>query len=158
MTVVVPYPTVLFAFSLVFHVIVAVVQSIPVTDILYVTRGILPIIATAPEIQSPDRTCQENRYHQKTAADDDKNKRFFFSGHFLFLTVPPTMIAVTAMAIIPSTAGREAFVGVALVEVEDETMTAQTLKWFVVVVSVMSCVFTCVGRMTHCSCAASKYG
>jgi hypothetical protein len=68
------------------------------------------------------------------------------------------MMAVAAIAIILSTAGREAFVGVLAGDpalVEDETMTAQIPSWFVVVVNVMSCVFTCVGRMTHASCAAS---
>ena len=64
------------------------------------------------------------------------------------------MIAVAARATTLSTAGRGVFVDAALVE--DDTMTAQTLRWFVVVVSVMSCVFTCVGRMTHVPWAASK--
>ena len=39
--------------------------------------------------------------------------------------------------------------------VDDETMTAQTLRWLVVVVSVVLPVSTCVGRMTHAFCAAS---
>ena len=64
------------------------------------------------------------------------------------------MIAVAARATTLSTAGRGVFVDATLVE--DDTMTAQTLRRFVVVVSVMSCVFTCVGRMTHVPWVASK--
>ena len=68
------------------------------------------------------------------------------------------MIAVAAKATILSTAGRGVFVGAPAGDpalVEDETMTAQTLRWFVVVVSFPLPVSTCVGRMTHVFWAAS---
>ena len=69
------------------------------------------------------------------------------------------MIAVAAIAIMLRTPGRGVFVGAPAGDpalVEDETMTAQTLMWFVVVVSVVPCVFTCVGSMTQAPRAASK--
>jgi hypothetical protein len=62
------------------------------------------------------------------------------------------MITTAANAAILNIAGRGAFVDElegAPALVEDETITAQTPSWFVVAESVISCVFTCVGRMTQ---------
>ena len=51
--------------------------------------------------------------------------------------------------------GTDAVPDAVLLVVDDETMTAQTFRWFVVVVSVVLPVSTCVGRMTHAFWATS---